>query len=668
MQTCLRALVIWFTLLTAVPRFFAQVFPLQTTGNHIVDANGKRVRFNGVNWYGAEADDFVVTGLQYNTLPNIARLIHQMGYNVVRLPWSNQMYETNPVINSSLLSANPGLQGLTALQIFDHVIDALGAEGIMVIIDNHESDAGICCNGGDADSLWYNNNYPESKWISDWQGMTNRYATRAWVIGVDLRNELRGSATWTGTGSSGNPGTDWQSAAIRGGNAVLSINPHLLIFVEGLSNASDLSGVSNLPITLTTPNKVVYEAHDYSFFSGASNQGSYSAWLNWIGPRWGYLVTGGNPKPVWLGEFGTGHTSAGYTDPDVPADAGNWWSYVTQFITANSLDWTYWALNGTSENGNGLPGPTAPEGYGILDPTWSQIAESQLSASLQGLKVYSSGSNPALSITSVNDGTTGTGVNQFNFSGAWSSGANSGAFDGDNHWSTSQGASYSVAFSGTQALIYNAESDYNGIAAVSVDGGPTVNVDNYSGDTSGSDPIDYSVLVYASPILSNGPHTLTVRVTGNQNSSATGNTITADRVDVVAPTQGNTITSLNDSGSAFSYSGSWSFYSPQAGAFDNDNHYSSTQGASYTVTFSGSQATLYAATSVYGGIASVSVDGGTAVPVDTYASTTSYQVPIFSTFILPTGSHTLIVTVSGNTNPQAQADVITADRVDVVSP
>lgn len=107
-------------------RMMGQVFPLHTSGAHIVDANGVRVRLNGVNWYGAEGTDYVVTGLQYNTLPKIARLIKQQGYNVVRLPWSNQLYESNPVVSSTVLTANPGLQGLTALQIMDQVINALG--------------------------------------------------------------------------------------------------------------------------------------------------------------------------------------------------------------------------------------------------------------------------------------------------------------------------------------------------------------------------------------------------------------------------------------------------------------------------------------------------------------------------------------------------------------
>ncbi len=244
----------------------SQTFPLHTSGVHIVDVNGNRVRLTGVNWYGAEGTDYVVTGLQYNTLPNIARLIRQMGFNVVRLPWSNQLYESNPVISNSVLTANPGLQGLTALQIMDKVIDALGAEGLMVIIDNHDSTA---CGGckADANQLWYNSSYPETAWISDWEGMASRYASKPWVIGADLRNELRGSASWPGTGSACSPGTDWNTAAERGGNAILGVNSNLLIFVEGLANAGDLSSAGSIPVSLSVANRLVYEVHDSSGYS-----------------------------------------------------------------------------------------------------------------------------------------------------------------------------------------------------------------------------------------------------------------------------------------------------------------------------------------------------------------------------------------------------------------
>jgi endoglucanase len=374
----------------------APAVPLHTSGPYIVDSNNQRVRLNAVNWYGAEGSDFVVMGLEANTLAGIVSQIQSRGFNAVRLPWSNQMYETNPVVDSSTLTANPSLQGDNAMTIFDAVVSALTSANIMVILDNHTSTAMWCC-GDDVNDLWYNSAYPEANWIADWQGMAQRYASNPMVIGVDLRNEPRISATWGGSAS-----TDWHAAATRGGNAVLGVNSNLLIFVEGVSYAGDLSGVSSLPVSLSTGNRLVYEAHDYGFWHKGLT--GYSNWFNIINPNWGYLVTGTSPKPLWIGEFGTCNSGSTCVSSTNNADLGYWFGFIHQFITQYSVDWSFWALNGTTEPGH-AGGFGTGEGYGILNMTWDGDALAALTSSLQAL--INDGGGPALGtyeITNVNSG------------------------------------------------------------------------------------------------------------------------------------------------------------------------------------------------------------------------------------------------------------------------
>jgi endoglucanase len=155
-----------------------------------VDAKGSRVRLAAVNWYGAESADYVVGGLQLQPLQSIVAQIKSLGFNAVRLPWYNQMFESNPVVGNYALAANTSMQGQHALTIFDQVVAALTAANIMVILDNHNSDAEWCCSN-DGNTLWYNSNYPEGSWLADWQGMVQRYQSNPLVIGVDLRNEPR---------------------------------------------------------------------------------------------------------------------------------------------------------------------------------------------------------------------------------------------------------------------------------------------------------------------------------------------------------------------------------------------------------------------------------------------------------------------------------------------
>jgi len=345
-------------------------FPLHTEANHIVDSTGRRVHINAVNWYGAESPDFVVGGLDSNTPYAIAQLIRQLGFNAVRLPWSNQMVESNPVAGSYALTANPQMQGLTAMQIFDQVVGALTDQQLMVILDNHNSNAEWCC-GDDGNTLWENAAYPETNWIADWQGMAQRYAGNPYVIGADLRNEPRVNATWGGS-----PSTDWHAAAQRGGNAVLAMNPNLLIFIEGVNYATDLSGVVTLPVILNLPDRLVYSAHDYGF--DYSSLSSSTDWINQITPRWGYLINGSTPQPFWLGEFGACNTSASCV-------SNVWFNAITSYLGQNRVDWSYWPVNGTQSTGASRTFGAA-ETYGILSTNWNGVALPSLTTILQELQ------------------------------------------------------------------------------------------------------------------------------------------------------------------------------------------------------------------------------------------------------------------------------------------
>jgi endoglucanase len=356
--------------------------PLQTTSRWIVDAHGKRFKLASVNWYGAEELDHVVAGLDINDLHVIAASIRKLGFNSVRLPLSNEMVELDPVIDPARLSANPSLVGLTALGVLDAVIAALAHEGLVVILDDHVSRADWCCSDTDGNGLWFQTAYPESSWLADWRTLATRYLNQPAVVGVDLRNELRPAngqtPTW-GVPSGGDATLDWHAAAERGGNAVLGVNAALLVFVEGLNYANDLTGAYSLPVQLAVANRLVYSAHDYSFdHSGLT---SASALDTTLGDNWGYLLGQGQPytAPVWVGEFGTCHTSD--TCVDDTSGQGFWFNAFTQYLAGADIDWSYWALNGTEARGTGRT-LGAEETYGVLNLTWSAPASATLESAL----------------------------------------------------------------------------------------------------------------------------------------------------------------------------------------------------------------------------------------------------------------------------------------------
>lgn len=268
--------------------------PFHTQSRWILDANDERFKLVSVNWYGAESKDFVVAGLDKAPLATIAAEIRRAGFNSVRLPWSNELVETDPVVAPARVSANPSLVGKHALEVFDTVIAALAFEGIVVVLDNHVSHAEWCCTEQDGNGLWFTPEYPESKWLDDWRTMAKRYRNVPAVIGAELRNELRGmpdgrKPNWGGTDAT----LDWRAAAKRGGDAVLEEHPSLLVMIDGLEYSTDLTGAYDKPLSLAVANRLVWAPHDYPWFHpGLSSTAQLKTAL---GQKWGFLLVQGQP-------------------------------------------------------------------------------------------------------------------------------------------------------------------------------------------------------------------------------------------------------------------------------------------------------------------------------------------------------------------------------------
>ena len=105
-----------------------------TSGNQILDSDGNPVRIAGVNWYGFETPDEIAHGLWAQDYHTIIGDIKNLGYNTIRIPFSNQMVET-PIVPQNVSFYNTGpintdLKGLKSLQILDEIIAYAGQEGL----------------------------------------------------------------------------------------------------------------------------------------------------------------------------------------------------------------------------------------------------------------------------------------------------------------------------------------------------------------------------------------------------------------------------------------------------------------------------------------------------------------------------------------------------------
>ncbi|MEJ7644963.1 MAG: chitobiase/beta-hexosaminidase C-terminal domain-containing protein [Chryseolinea sp.] len=136
-------------------------------------------------------------------------------------------------------------------------------------------------------------------------------------------------------------------------------------------------------------------------------------------------------------------------------------------------------------------------------------------------------------ITTINNSVVGTGQNQFEYSGVgWASGASTGAYLNDEHYSATTNNFYQVDFTGTKIQVYSQKYSSSGVAAYSIDGGPEINVDHYNAT------LLLNTLVYTSTPLTQGSHTLKVRVTGTKNASSSSYWIVADRAVITSGSSG----------------------------------------------------------------------------------------------------------------------------------
>jgi endoglucanase len=328
--------------------------------SNIVDPSGRVVYLTGVSWFGMESQTFCPHGLWARNWQQMLDQIVLCGFNSIRLPYSNQIFDAASTPNGIDFNKNPDLKGLTGIEIMDRVVHGAGQRGLRVILDRHRPDA------SGQSPLWYTDHVSEERWIADWVMLAKRYRTEPGVIGVDLHNEPHSPATW----GDGNVKTDWRLAAERAGNAILEVNPDWLIIVEGIDQydgiaywwGGNLMGAGKFPIRLTHPDKLVYSAHDYgpgvwgqSWF-GAPNfpQNLPALWHQ----QWAYLVQEGI-APVWIGEFGG--RSMG-TDPE-----GVWQRSLVTYLKQNHVSYAYWAWN-----------PNSGDTGGILEDDWQTINRAKI--------------------------------------------------------------------------------------------------------------------------------------------------------------------------------------------------------------------------------------------------------------------------------------------------
>lgn len=321
----------------------------------IVDGRNQPVQLRGLNWFGFETDTLAPHGLWARNWKEQLDQMQALGVNALRVPLCPEAIHGGKV-NGIDGKLNPDLVGKNSAELLDTFVAELDRRKIYVLLDHHRPD----CSG--QSELWYTDKYPEEQWLKDLTTLAERFRDVRHVIGIDLKNEPRGKATW----GTGDKRTDWNAAAERAAQAVLKLAPQWLIFVEGIENnpkennwcsstgphfwGENLEPLACTPLDIP-PDRLVLAPHTYGpdvhpqpFFDDPTFPANMPAiWDRNFGQflKQGYAVI--------LGEFGGRYGEGGN-----PKDRA-WQDMLVQYLVERRVNSAfYWSWNPNSKDTGGL--------------------------------------------------------------------------------------------------------------------------------------------------------------------------------------------------------------------------------------------------------------------------------------------------------------------------
>ncbi|XP_043703936.1 glycosyl hydrolase 5 family protein-like [Telopea speciosissima] len=368
------------------PPVTAAALPLYTNSRWIVDETGRRVKLACVNWV-SHLKPMVAEGLSKQPLDVISKQIVSMGFNCVRLTWAVFMVTNHSLASMTVRHSfqslglldslagfqlnNPSLLDLPLIKVFQVVVSNLANNNVMVILDNHVSKAGWCCSKCDGNGFFGDRYFNPDLWLQGLTAMATMFNGTTNVVGMSLRNELRGFNQNT---------RDWYRYMQKGAETVHAANPDVLVILSGLSFDNDLSFLRKQRVKLTFNGKLVFEVHWYAFTNGnvweSGNPNQVCGGIvNNVMKKAGFLLEQG--WPLFVSEFGVDQRGTNVNDN----------RFLNCFFgVAAELDWDWalWSLVGSYYMKSGVFG--VEEVYGMLDYDWSHTRNSSFLQRLSTLQ------------------------------------------------------------------------------------------------------------------------------------------------------------------------------------------------------------------------------------------------------------------------------------------
>lgn len=169
---------------------------------------------------------------------------------------------------------------------------------------------------------------------------------------------------------------------------------------------------------------------------------------------------------------------------------------------------------------------------------------------------------------------------------------------------------------------------------------------------------------------SDGPHTLTAVARDAAGNVATSSAVTvtvANAVSPPPPPPPPSTTRIEETNAAVVFSGDWVHGDTTYAWSGTTASYSRGPAARASLSFTGTRVSWIGWREPRGGIARVILDGTPVAEVDLYAVTPEAPVPVYTSGVLASGSHTLVIEVTGTANPSASGTIVVVDAFDVTS-
>ena len=364
---------------------------LHVEGNKILDMQGNEVWLTGVNWFGYNVGSAVFDGVWCANMHECLQAIADHGFNLLRVPMSTQIIlqwknkEPDALVkvgeweNPELtVEGVPGGKVKYSYDIWKQAVEWCKECGIKIMMDIHCATTNAA---GHNYPLWYDESYSTKDWLTALEWFCSEFKNDDTVVAIDLKNEPHGKpeegkfAKWDDSTDENN----WKYAAERGAEACLSVNPNLLIMVEGVECYPDfdsgadwstpsvdyarygefngvfgawwganLRGVRKLPINEKYKSHIVYSPHDYgpsvyaqTWFAGDYDEQSLldDYWYD----TWAYINEEGI-APLLMGEWG-GHLGTSNE---------KWMGLLRDYMIKKHIHHTFWCFNENSSDTGGL--------------------------------------------------------------------------------------------------------------------------------------------------------------------------------------------------------------------------------------------------------------------------------------------------------------------------